>query len=159
MKDLVETLLKHNVTISSCESFTGGLFASTLTSFPGVSLIYKGSIITYSNEFKESILGIDHQVINQLGVINKLVALEMARKTLQLTNSDICVSFTGNAGPNPMENKDVGVCYIAFVSKNKEFVSEYKFKGTRNRIRRSAVNKAIHIILEVFREDSYSNVL
>lgn len=159
MKDLVETLSNLNLTISSCESFTGGLFASSLTSISGVSKVYKGSLVTYNNELKEELLGIEHKLIEDLGVINEKVALHMAKRTLQLTNSDYCVSFTGNAGPIPMEGKAVGLCYISVVSRKSEFVSEYRFKGSRNRIRRNAVNKACRIIMELLRKELNANVL
>ena len=83
----------------------------------------------------------------------------MARNTQKLFDSDICVSFTGNAGPIPIEGKAVGLCYISVVSRKFEFVSEYRFKGSRNRIRRSAVNKASRIIMELLRKELNTNVL
>ena len=79
MKDLVKCLLELNITISSCESFTGGLFASSLSSFAGISQVYKGSIITYQNEVNENVLGIDHELIEKYGSVSEIVAIEMAR--------------------------------------------------------------------------------
>lgn len=154
MKDLVKCLLELNITISSCESFTGGLFVSSLSSFAGISQVYKGSIITYQNEVKENVLGIDHELIEKYGSVSEIVAIEMARSCLKLLKSDISVSFTGNAGPNPIENKEVGLCYIVIIYKGYEEIIECRFKGSRNRIRRSAVNKACRRILCIIQEKS-----
>ena len=85
-------------TLGSVESFTGGLFASTIISNPGASSFFKGSIITYHDAIKSK-LGID--ISN--GVVNKKVALEMAKKGKEFLGVDICVSFTGEAGPKPKE--------------------------------------------------------
>ena len=121
-------------TLSSIESLTGGLFASTITSIPGASKYFKGTIVTYQNEIKEK-LGID----TTRGVINREVALSMSRIGRKFFNSDICVSFTGNAGPDGMDNKPVGLVFIAI----NEEVFELNFKGSRNEIRRKAVEFAI----------------
>jgi nicotinamide-nucleotide amidase len=123
-----------NKTLGSVESFTGGLFAKTITSKPGASLFYKGSLITYSNEVKET-FGIS--TIN--GTINKKTALLMAKKGKKILKVDVCVSFTGNAGPKTLDDKPIGIVYIAINKK----VYELKFKGTRKKIREKAVKFAI----------------
>ena len=122
------------MTISSIESLTGGLFASTLVSKPGASKYFKGSMVTYSNEIKEA-LGVD----TSNGVVNKEVALQMAAKGKEQFNTDICVSFTGNAGPDTLDNAPVGKVFIAI----NEEVFELDLKGTRNEIRQQAVDFAI----------------
>ena len=121
-------------TLSSIESLTGGLFASTITSIPGASKYFKGTIVTYQNEIKEK-LGID----TSNGVINKETALAMAKAGREYFKSDICVSFTGNAGPEVMDDKPVGLVFIAI---NYE-VFELNLKGSRNEIRKQAVEFAI----------------
>lgn len=108
--------------------------ASRLTSIPGVSKVYKGSMITYANEIKEK-LGVD----TSNGVINKEVAKEMALKGKEYFNVDLCISFTGNAGPSTMENKPVGEVYISFNDK----VFALTLKGDRESIRNQAVEFAI----------------
>ncbi|MCK5867075.1 MAG: nicotinamide-nucleotide amidohydrolase family protein [Mycoplasmataceae bacterium] len=120
-------------TIGSIESFTGGLFASTIISKPGASEFFKGSIVAYSNEIKSK-LGID--VSN--GVVNKEVALEMAKKGREFLNVEICVSFTGETGPSSSE-KPIGTVFIAI----NEIVFELSLKGTRNEIRQQAVDIAL----------------
>ena len=119
-------------TIGSIESFTGGLFASTVISKPGASAFFKGSVITYSNEIKEK-LGVD----TSNGVVNKKVALEMAKKGKEFLDVDICVSFTGEAGPESNE-KPTGTVFIAI----NDLVLELFLEGTRNEIRQQAVEIA-----------------
>ena len=119
--------------IATVESFTGGLMAAKITSMPGASKYYKGSLISYSNEIKE-LLGVD----TSNGVINEKVALEMALKGKEYFNVDLCISFTGNAGPTAMENKPVGEVYISFNDK----VYPLTLKGNRDQIRNQAVEFA-----------------
>ena len=127
-------------TLGSVESFTGGLFASTIISKPGASSFFKGSIITYHDTVKSK-LGID--ISN--GVVNKGVALEMVKKGKEFLGVDICVSFTGEAGPTPNE-KPVGTVFIAI----NEHVMELNLKGTRNEIRKQAVEIAIEELNKKF---------
>lgn len=124
-----------NFTLASIESFTGGLFASTIIEKPGASKYFKGSIVTYNNDVKAKI-GVD--ITN--GVINPQVALEMAQKGKEFFNVDYCISFTGNAGPTSMENKPVGLFYIAINDQVYEF---FYPNLTRNEIRKKAVEIAI----------------
>lgn len=159
MQELVELLLKLNLSISSSESFTGGLFASTITSIPGVSSVFKGSIIAYQNNIKENVLHIDKDIILKNGVISKTIALQMARNTQELFDSDICVSFTGNAGPNKLESKPIGLWFLGIMYKNVSYVYEFNSKGSREKIRKFAVRKASQIIVNIIRKHSYSNVL
>lgn len=151
MFELVELLKSKNLSISSCESFTGGLFASTITSIAGVSSVYKGSMVAYQNDIKKNVLCINEQVFTDYGVISANMALEMARKCIKIFDSDICVSFTGNAGPNQLENKEVGLWYLAVFYKDKDFVYEFKECGTRDSIRLKAVNVAVGIIIDIIR--------
>ncbi len=133
--------IKEGITIASIESFTGGLFASTIISKQGASKYFKGALVTYWNEIKEK-LGVD----TSKGVINSKVALEMSLKGKEFFNVDYCISFTGNAGPEPMENKRVGLVYIA-INNN---VYELDFGPIkRNEIRERAVNFAHEKLEEI----------
>ena len=121
-------------TIGSVESLTGGLFATKITETPGASKFFKGTIITYSNDIKEK-LGVD----TSNGVVNKEVALQMALKGKEFLGVDTCVSFTGNAGPDVLDGKEVGLVYIAI----NDLVYELNLKGDRQEIREQAVNFAL----------------
>lgn len=132
---------RKNITIASVESFTGGLFASEIIKTPGASKYFKGALVTYWNEIKEK-LGID----TSEGVINKKVVLEMAIKGRDFFNVDYCVAFSGNAGPEAMENKPVGLVFIAINDK----VYELNFGMIdRNLIRQKSVDFAIEELKKI----------
>lgn len=148
MEELVSLLKEKNLTLSSVESLTGGLFASRITSFPGVSSFFKGGVVTYWTSIKEEVVHVSKEVIVQYGVVSKECALEMARKGQVLLSSDICISFTGNAGPSVMENKAVGLVYIGLKIKDKEFVKELRLQGDRNEIRNKCIEEGCKFIFE-----------
>lgn len=152
MEALVSLLNKHHLSISSVESFTVGMFASELGSIPGVSSVYRGSLVTYQTVAKQTLLGIDANVIEEFGVVSKEVALLMIQKGNELLNTDICVSFTGNAGPGVMEDKDVGEVYIGISFCKHEEVYALKFEGSRTEIQKSAINFVIHTLHDKIKE-------
>lgn len=139
MQKLIEILKERKLTISTCESCTGGLFASTLTSFPGVSSIYKGSVITYATEIKTDVVKVSETTVKEKGVVSSETAKEMAECTRRMMNTDLCISFTGNAGPDVMEKKPVGLVYCAISSATETEVFECHFLGNRNEIRFACV--------------------
>lgn len=124
-------------TISTIESLTGGLLAATLTNKPGASKFFKGSLVTYTNEIKEK-FGID----TSNGVVNKQTAIAMAQVAKKTFDSDIAVSLTGEAGPEPME-KNVGDVWITIIDNNKEETYFNNFKGNRQEIRQQCVDFVI----------------
>ena len=146
---LGEILTKNHLTLSSAESLTGGLFGETITSHPGASKYYKGGIITYSNSIKEE-LGVNKSTIEKFGAVSKETATEMVKKAQQFFNSDVAVSFTGNAGPTAMENKPVGLVYIGIAYKTNLFVYSNIFSGTREEIRKKSVEFAIEALENLF---------
>lgn len=147
MEKLAEILLKYNLSIASVESFTVGNFATMLGSIPGISKVYKGSLVTYQNETKERLLGISHEIIKKYGVVSKEIASLMCINGKQILDSDICVSFTGNAGPEAMENKPVGLVYIGIAYKEMN-VYQLQLKGTRQEIQQQAIEFVIKKLIE-----------
>ena len=147
MDELAKTLIQYNISISSVESFTVGNFATMLGSIPGISKVYKGSLVTYQNETKERLLGISHEVIEKYGVVSKEIASLMCINGKQILNSDICVSFTGNAGPEAMEGKPVGLVYIGILYEGVN-IYELKLSGSREEICQQAVEFVIRKLIE-----------
>ena len=137
---------KFGRTLGSVESFTGGLFAETITSVPGASHFYKGGLVTYASEEKNRLLGISYDVIDQYGVVSREVAAQMAANGQKLLNVDYCVSFTGNAGPEAMENKPVGLIYIGVAIYDKVEVYEFNLLGDRKDIQKEGVKNALEIL-------------
>ena len=153
MKELFEVLKKNNLTLGSVESLTGGLFASTVTSFSGASAVYKGSLITYSPLVKESVCDVDKSIIEKYGVVSHECAYAMAKNGAQILDTDVCVSFTGNAGPTALDGLPVGRIYVGVSYKNE--VSTYEFNilnKDRNEVRSCIVEEAIKLLLKIIKE-------
>ena len=89
MDELAKALIQYNISISSVESFTVGNFAAMLGSIPGISKVYRGSLVTYQSETKERLLGISHDIIKKYGVVSKEIASLMCINGKQILNSDI----------------------------------------------------------------------
>ena len=137
---------ESGLTLGSVESFTGGLFAKEITAVSGASKFYKGGLVTYATEEKARLLGISKKDIEQFGVVSKEIALQMAVNGRDLLDVDVCVSFTGNAGPDAMEGKPVGEIYIGLSSKDESIVFPFMLKGSRNSIQEEGVNNALDIM-------------
>lgn len=147
MDELAKALIKYNISISSVESFTVGNFAAMLGSIPGISKVYKGSLVTYQSITKERLLGISHEIISKYGVVSKEVASLMCVNGKQILDSDVCVSFTGNAGPDAMEGKPVGLVYIGILYQGVN-IYELNLKGTREEIQKQAIDFVIRKLNE-----------
>lgn len=150
MNELAQLLISHNITISSVESFTVGNFASMLGSIPGISKVYKGSLVTYQSETKERLLSIDHDIVAKYGVVSKEIASLMCINGKAILNSDVCVSFTGNAGPDAMENKPVGEIYIGINFKGDISIYRLNLKGSRDEIVKQAIDFAVRKLIAKF---------
>ena len=99
MEELAQLLIQRNISISSVESFTVGGFAKTIGSISGISAVYRGTLVSYQTRIKRDVLHIDEKIIDQFGVVSKEVAGLMAIQGQKMFDSDVCISFTGNAGP------------------------------------------------------------
>ena len=137
---------EYGRTLGSVESFTGGLFAREITAVSGASHFFKGALVTYASEEKNRILGISYQDIDQYGVVSREVAAQMASNGQKLLNVDYCVSFTGNAGPDAMEGKPVGLVYIGVAIYDRIEVYELQLSGSRDDIQKEGVINALEIL-------------
>lgn len=140
MIELVNKLKELQLTIGSIESMTGGLFASNITSVPGASKVFKGSVVSYSVLIKENVVGVKKETIDKFGVVSSKVAYEMAEKGRKLLDVDICVSVTGNAGPTAEPGEEgVGVVYLGISSKEGTRTIRKQFNGNREEIRQQTL--------------------
>ena len=142
-------LRERGLTLGSVESFTGGLFAQQITSVGGASKFYKGGYITYATEEKVNLLLIPQNEVDKYGVVSKEIAYHMANNARQLLKVDVCVSFTGNAGPEAMEGKPVGEVHIGIATKESAQVYSLLLKGNRNEIQAQAVDFALEKLLKI----------
>lgn len=148
MNELAQLLIENHISISSVESFTVGNFATMLGSVPGISKVYKGSLVTYQSITKERLLSIDHSLIEKYGVVSKEIASLMCINGRSILDSDICVSFTGNAGPDAMEGKPVGKVYIGVNIKGDISIYKLNLDGSRKEIVDKAITFVIRKIIE-----------
>ena len=133
--EIANRLLNNKLTISSAESCTGGKFVSRMTSHPGSSAYLIGSVVAYSNEVKNMILGVDESLITENGAVSYEVAEAMAYGCRNLFSSDIAVSSTGVAGPTgATRTKPVGLVYTALSTERYSSVRENIFRGEREQI-------------------------
>ncbi|MDH5162538.1 competence/damage-inducible protein A [Heyndrickxia oleronia] len=119
MAEVIKRLERKKLTIACAESLTAGLFQSEMASHSGVSSIFKGGIVCYSNEAKVKLVRVQENTIEQYGAVSRETAIELAENILQLLDSDIGISFTGVAGPDKLENKPAGTVWIGIARKNK----------------------------------------
>lgn len=135
-------------TLVTAESCTGGGIGAALTDVPGSSAVYKGGIISYTNEVKIAQLGVDADTLGKLGAVSELVAKQMAIGARERFNADYAVSVTGLAGPDgDAFGNPVGTVYIGFACRTSCIVSEYHFSGDRKAIRNQTITAALQLIL------------
>ena len=152
MKNLISALRENNLTIASIESLTGGLFASEMVATPKASDVYLGSLVSYANVIKQDILKIDEKMIKEYGVVSKEIADLMAIRGQELFNTNISVSFTGNAGPDTLENKDLGLIYTSIKINKKLYSFKDKLSGSRNQIRKEIVEIVKDRLIKILEE-------
>ena len=146
---LIEEAALRNVTIALAESCTGGMIAGVLTDIPGASKVFLGSAVTYSNEAKIDILGVDPDIINDHGAVSSYCAEKMAEGAKRIFRSEIALSVTGIAGPDGgSAEKPVGTVWFGISSNDATYTFKKQFSGERALIRNSAVKTALEALLE-----------
>jgi len=140
-------LAAQGKTLATAESCTGGKIAQMITSVPGASAYFKGSVVSYSNSAKTTVLGIEDDFIQKHEVVSAEVAVAMATKVKQLLQTDYAIATTGNAGPTSEPGEaEVGVVFIALATPETVLVSEFNFGQPREKVIDRAVNKALEIL-------------
>ena len=123
-------------TLVTAESCTGGGIGAALTAVSGSSAVYKGGIISYCNEVKHRVLGVEQQLLDTLGAVSGPVAEQMAAGARHVLDADIAVSVTGLAGPGGDEyGNPVGTVFIGYCDENQTLSREYHFPGDREQVR------------------------
>ncbi len=136
-------------TLSTAESCTGGGVGTALTAIAGSSEVYKGGVISYTDWVKETVLGVDSQVLCKRGAVSSEVAQAMATGVRRLLQTDIAISVTGLAGPgSDAFGNPVGTVYIGYCDCNKTYAKVYHFSGNRESVRTQAIQTALEMILQ-----------
>ena len=149
-------LAQKQLTIATAESCTGGSIASLLTSVAGSSSYFKGSVVSYATEVKETVLEIPHELIEKHSVVSAQVAKKMALKAQKMFKTDYAIATTGNAGPSKGDSDAaVGTVFIALATPQMVVVEEFNFGEPREKVILRAVNKS----LEMLQKEILKNVV
>lgn len=136
-------------TLVTAESLTGGGIGAALTSVPGASAVFKGGIISYTDEVKREVLGVPGEILEKYGAVSAWTAGYMASGARKLLKADYAVSVTGLAGPTGDEfGHEVGTVFIGYEDATKSLVRECHFTGTREEVRQQTIENALQLILE-----------
>ena len=149
IEEAVLPLLKERgLTFAAAESCTGGEIAKRITDIPGASAVFAGGCVTYTNEVKARLLGIDRELIETNGAVSEPVARLMAERVRALTGADLGVGVTGLAGPDGDGTHEVGTVFVSLAAEGRTWVRELHLGTFRTRsfIRRMAGNHAYDML-------------
>ncbi|MBT8154382.1 CinA family protein [Epibacterium ulvae] len=148
LTNLIAAARDKDVMLTTAESCTGGMIAAALTEVPGSSAVFDRGFVTYSNEAKMEMLGVQNATLDRVGAVSEEVALEMAEGALKNAQAQIAISVTGLAGPGGSEFKPEGrVCFgLAQIGeKTVTKTIEYGAIGRQN-VRKAAKNEALQMV-------------
>ena len=146
---LMRILHKRNLTMATAESCTGGNIAHRMTMLPGVSEVFKGGVVAYSNEVKMQLLGVREHTIASFGAVSEQTAIEMAEGVCKATGADVGVATSGIAGPGGgSDSKPVGTVCMAMATPGGVFSTTVHLPGDRSRvIDRASTTALLQLVL------------
>ena len=135
-------------TLATAESCTGGMIGQMLSAIPGSSTVYKGGVISNTNEIKHKLLGVDAALLEREGAVSAPVAKAMAEGAREVLGADIAVSVTGLAGPaGDDRGNPVGLVYIGYADEKETDVISCLFEGDRDAVRTQAAEAALRLLI------------
>ena len=145
-EELGQCLVARGLKLASAESCTGGWLAKIITDIPGSSAWFTGSVVSYSNEAKQSLLGVSENTLKEFGAVSGETVLEMSDGLFAHTDADVAVSISGIAGPDGgSEDKPVGLVWLSWGKRDKSvFANPYNFAGDREEVRKQSIKQAIN---------------
>jgi len=140
-------LQEKNRTLGAAESCTGGLFAKRLTDLPGASTVFRGGVVSYTDEVKHGILGVSQSLLDKFGAVSAPVAQAMAESARRVLDCDMAVSFTGLAGPDGDDRGNpVGLIYVGLAWDGGAHVRTVHAAGPRERVRTVAASHGFDLL-------------
>ncbi|MEU2598033.1 CinA family protein [Streptomyces hirsutus] len=154
--EVVRLLTVRDMTLAVAESLTGGLVAAEITSVPGASKAFRGSVTAYATELKHELLGVDATLLARSGAVDPQVAAEMAAGVRKALGADWGIATTGVAGPDPQDGQPVGTVYVAVHGPSAALsgsagggkVERLRLNGDRAEIRMESVRSVLALLLE-----------
>ncbi len=152
-EQVVRLLTERHMTITTAESCTGGLIAGTLVNVAGASEVLNEGYVTYSNEAKHRLLGVQEKTLEEFGAVSEQTAREMAAGAAKAARADVGLSSTGIAGPGGGTlEKPVGLVYIGCYVNGSAQVKELHFQGTRMENRLHTVDEVLRLAVEMLKQ-------
>jgi nicotinamide-nucleotide amidase len=157
-REISELLWEMEKTVGTAESCTGGRIAEAIISVPGASKYFKGGIISYTNEVKESLLGVSHELLEEKTAVCEEVAMAMVEGACRTLNTDYAVSATGIAGPTGgTKDIPVGTIWLACGRPGKIVTKKVEEDHGRDINLAIATNNAMQLFLDYLKTESNEN--
>ncbi|WP_189336812.1 CinA family protein [Actinoplanes ianthinogenes] len=147
----VHALVDRRQTLATAESLTGGLVAATIVEIPGVSAVYRGGLVVYATELKAVLAGVPEDLLARRGPVDREVAARLAEGARDRCQADWGLATTGVAGPEPQDDKPVGLVYVAVAGPDGTQVRELTLTGNRAAIRIESVTAVLRLLTDVLR--------
>ena len=150
-EQLGECMTSKGMKLASAESCSGGWLAKIITDIPGSSAWFVASVVSYSNEAKQSLLNVSADTLAEFGAVSGDTVLEMSDGLFARTDADVAVSISGIAGPDGgSHDKPVGLVWISWGKRDKSvFANPFNFDGDREAVRRQSVKQALENLLDL----------
>lgn len=146
---LAQKAISQQKMIATAESCTGGGIAEVITSLAGSSAWFAGSIVSYSNAFKQTLLGVKEQTLIEQGAVSEQVVREMLSGVLALPDVNLGLSISGIAGPDGgTKDKPVGTVWMAWGDITDAYAQCFQFNGDRAQVREQAKYQAINLLVD-----------
>ncbi|MCH9813567.1 MAG: CinA family protein [Epsilonproteobacteria bacterium] len=149
-KHIVDCLIDKEMTITCAESCTGGMIASRLVNNSGISAIFEGSVVSYSNDVKSRLIGVSEQTLHRHGAVSESCVREMLTGVMHKFEADIALAVSGIAGPDGgTEEKPVGTIFIGVKSIVQGMkIEKLQLNGNRNHIQESTVLSVFKLLIQ-----------
>lgn len=156
VKALAELAVEKQRILATAESCTGGLIAAALTEVSGSSAWFDRGFVTYSNEAKQEMLGVDPKILSAYGAVSRETVIAMAEGAIASSDANVAVSVSGVAGPaGGSKEKPVGTVWISCAGEGFTTVAEHHlFPGGRQDVRRQAVDRSVQLLITCIEFDS-----
>ena len=138
-----ESLILQGCPVAVAESLTGGGLAARLVDTPGISAVFRGGVVSYTNEIKASVLGVDRELLATRGPVCAEVAMQMASGVAKLLGAQRAVATTGVAGPGPADGAPAGTVWIG---RSDHQAWQFLFPGKRSDVRHAAIEVALILL-------------
>ena len=149
VREIANKLSGKEPELGVAESCTGGFLSNAITNIPGASKFFKLSVVSYSDDVIKSVLGVKTSILKKHGIVSEETAVAMMEGVMKLGHTDIALSVTGVAGPERIEDRDVGLVFIAAAVRDRVESQGFKFSGDREEIKQQASLEALRFLKRV----------